>query len=312
MNDSPSSSALVSAPLSAARGGTYHRETARDRVRDLALGLLPFIILGAVAVILESPQTFRVQQPGPLMYLGSWLFFGGYLLMLIILFWAILKGFPRWSMPYLVYGTLFAVYLSNASTPGLVVFGIPLWGRQLWGWRSLVPVGFILLLGLILSRPPWKPVFQLFRNIWNDWTFLAFGLYGLLPVIGPVLQDEMTHEYTLWITIAEVLIVLAGATLYLVTARKPYRIAFLLVGLFFAALISMIGTNYYWNTHSVNFSTGVRTPLPGPVPWQKIIGEGLTTAGVMTLILAATGLVGLLHAGVSWLKRVFFPQSSHA
>jgi MFS family permease len=266
---------------------------------EVALGLFPFVILGAAAALLEAPYKFTPGQTTITGYLGAVLFFGGYVLILAILFWACLKGFPRWSMPYLVYGTIFALYTANASTPGLVIFGIPMWGRQLWGWRAYVLVGFVILLGLLFSRPPWKPIFQLFKNIWNDWTFLPFGLYGLLPMIGPIMQDEMTHEYTLWTTIAEVLIVLAGAALYLIYARKPYRVAFLLGGLFFAALVAAIGTNYYWNTYEVNFTTGVRRLLAGPVPWQKIITDAFMTAGAMTLILALTGLVGLLHYAVN-------------
>jgi len=46
------------------------------------LGLLPFIILGAAAVLMEAPKNFKPDQPTVLMQLGDVLFFGGYMLIL--------------------------------------------------------------------------------------------------------------------------------------------------------------------------------------------------------------------------------------
>lgn len=265
---------------------------------ELFLGLLPFLVLGAAAVLMEAPNPVITGQGPAAQYIGGVLFLTGYLLILAILLWAFVKEFPRWSMPYLVYGAIFALYMANVSTPGLVIFNIPMWGRQLWGWRAWVPLGLVALLGLLFSRPPWKPIVQLFKNIWNDWTYLAFGFYGLLPMMGPILQDEMEHTYTLWLTLAEALITLAGAALYLANPRKPYRIGFLLGGLFLAILVSMTGTNYYWDTHSVNYTTGEKTLLSGPAPWGHILSTAFLTAVVMTLILALTGVVGLLRSWV--------------
>ncbi len=264
---------------------------------EFVLGLLPFVIFGAAAVVMESPfpGPIDVNQVPFLLKLGAWLFFGGYVVILFVLFAGVLLEFPRWSMPYLVYGVLFAVYLMNASTPGLVIFGFPMWGRELWGWRSLVPVGTVLLLGLLLSRPPWQPLVQLVKNIWRDWTTLAFGLYGLMPMIGLIIQDEMDNAYTMGITLLCALIVLAGAVLYLRYGDRPYRALFLLGSVFVSILISTLNANWYWGTHDVDFSTGVRTALPGPAPWGKIITEALTTAGSVTLFFTACGVVGLLY-----------------
>jgi hypothetical protein len=267
---------------------------------ELFLGLLPFMVLGTTATLMEAPGPVASTQEPAAQFIGYVLFFIGYLLILAALLWAFVKGFPRWSMPYLVYGAIYALYMANVSTPGMVIFNIPLWGRQLWGLRAWAPVGLVALLGMLLSRPPWRPVAQLFKNIWNDWTYLAFGFYGLLPMIAPILQDEMEHTYTLWTTLAAALIALAGAALYLIYARKPFRAAFLLVALFLAIIVVMVGTNYYWETHSVNFSTGESTLLTGPVPWGQIALTAFYTAGTMTLILALTGVVGLLR---SWVGR---------
>jgi hypothetical protein len=268
---------------------------------EIVLGLLPFVMLGTAIVLFEAPL-----KPGPpagvAMVTAGVLGLGGYVLILAVLLWAWLKEFPRWSMPYLGYGLIFALYFSFVATPGLVIFNIPVWGGELWGWRACAPVGLVALAGFLLSRPPWKPLFRLFEKIWKDWTFLAFGLYGFLPLVLPILQDEMDHAYSLWPTLIAVFIVAAGAALYLVYARKPFRSAFLLGGMFLAVLAVSIGSNFYWKTHSVDLTTGVRTLLTGPAPWQAIIIESVITAGILTLILAATGLVGLLRSQVG--KRI--------
>ncbi len=87
-------------------------------------------------------------------YIFGAMYFGGYLVVLAGLFWGWLKGFPRWVFSYLAYGIVFALYLANASTPGLVIFNIPMWGRELWGWRACVPMAMVALSALLLSRPP--------------------------------------------------------------------------------------------------------------------------------------------------------------
>ncbi len=281
--------------------------TSVTKLGDLALGLLPFIILGAGAFLNEAPKNLKPDQLAVSMQLAGVLFLGGYVLILAVLCLAFLKGFPRWSMPYLGYGLIFALYSSFVATPGLVIFNIPIWGGEMWGWRACAPVLLVLLVGLLLSRPPWMPVFRLFENIWKDWTFLAFGLYGFLPLVLLILQDEMDHAYTFWPTLIAVLIVVAGAALYLVYARKPFRSTFLLGGMFLAVLSVSIATNYYWDTHSLDLTTGARTLLTGPVPWQMIITKSFATAGILTLILAVTGLVGLLHSQVG--KRTASPPS---
>ena len=56
-----------------------------------------------------------------------------------------------------------------------------------------------------------------------------------------------------------------------------------------------------------DISCGVRTLLTGPLTWQAIITKSFITAGILTLILAVTGLVGLLHSQVG--KRSASPPS---
>ncbi|MEW6400761.1 MAG: hypothetical protein AB1649_03115 [Chloroflexota bacterium] len=126
--------------------------SAQEPGYSLWMGLFPFVLLGAMAVLFEVPREWGNVES--LMKLAGLLMFGGYLMLLAGLYVGAVTGFPRWVFPYLVYAFGFALYISNASTPGLVVFGVAMWGRELWGWRALVPVGFVMLLVPLLNRRP--------------------------------------------------------------------------------------------------------------------------------------------------------------
>jgi hypothetical protein len=45
-----------------------------------------------------------------------------------------IKGFPRWSYPYVGHVIVFSLYMVNVATPGF------LFGRELWGWRAWIPL----------------------------------------------------------------------------------------------------------------------------------------------------------------------------
>jgi hypothetical protein len=60
------------------------------------------------------------------------------------------KGFPRWSYPYGSVLLLISLYFMNASTPGISFFGYEGFGRELWGWRSRIP----LVIATIRGRQP--------------------------------------------------------------------------------------------------------------------------------------------------------------
>ena len=130
---------------------------------QVVLGLLPLVVLGLGTTLREVPTTSRLATT--IISIG---FMGPYPAVLIGLLWGWLKGFPRWVFPYLAYGIFFALYLSRASTPGFAMFDIPIWERELWDWRAFVPLGIIVAVALLLSRPPWGPILKMVRDIWDD------------------------------------------------------------------------------------------------------------------------------------------------
>lgn len=272
------------------------------KIGEIVLGLLPFVVLCAGVVMMNSPYD-RGLALGIFISLSMTLILGGYLFILAALFYAWLKDFPRWSMPYLGYGLIFGLYLSFVATPGLEVFGIQMWGKQMWGLRACAPVALVVLLGLLFSGSRWKAFSLLFQNIWKDWTYLAYGLYGFLPLLLFIIPDEVDPVYTFWPTIIAVLFVLVGAGLHLAFAGKPYRAAFLLGGMFLSVLAVSLSSDFYWKTHDVDMQTFVVTPLNGPIPWMSIATGGLRSAFFWTMFLLLTGVVGLLHAWVEGAKK---------
>lgn len=267
-------------------------QSSQEPKYTLWAGIFPFVLLGLMALAFEFPREwgnwefFRT--------LGGVLMFGGYLVILIGLLFGALAGFPRWSFPYLIYAFIFALYVSHAATPGLVVFNIEMWGRELWGWRAWVPLGIVIVLILLLNRHPWQLLNSLWSGIVKNWSRLTFGLYGLLPLFVFVGLDEMDDTYSFPAAVVAVIFILAGAILYLRLKSQFWRTFSLFLFAYFGILVIMASSNFYWNTHSVNFTTGERRLLEGPVPYGSILAKAIGNALIATLFLLLPVTVKLL------------------
>lgn len=255
-------------------------------------GIFPFVLLCLMALAFEFPREWGIWAF--FRTLGGVLMFGGYLVILIGLLFGALTGFPRWSFPYLIYSVVFALYVSHAATPGLVVFNIEMWGRELWGWRAWVPLGIVIALILLLNRHPWQLLKNLWRGVVKNWSRLTFGLYGLLPLFVFVGLDEMDDTYSFTAAVVAVVFILAGAILYLRLKSQFWRTFSLFLFAYFGILAIMASSNIYWNTHSVNFTTGERRLLEGPIPYASILAKAIGNALIATLFLLLPFTVKLL------------------
>jgi hypothetical protein len=221
---------------------------------------------------------------------------GPYPIILIAVLWGWLKGFPRWVYPYLVYAFGFALYLSFVATPGFSIFNISMWDREMWAWRAFIPLGFIVAAALLLSRPTWGPVEKMVKDIWNDWTLIAYGLYGLLPLIIPIVQDETGRSYRFPATAIAAFMMVIGAALSLGMAKSRLRTAVMLAGAFLSILAANVGSSFYWQTHDLNIITNVRTPIAGPIAWGNIIIPSISGSLICTLVLLLIpGVIGIAH-----------------
>ncbi|MEE4195675.1 MAG: hypothetical protein V2J07_10805 [Anaerolineae bacterium] len=199
--------------------------------------LILFIFIGLSAILLEIPRTW-VTSP-LLRTILSGVFPIQYIIYPILFFIGWIKGFPRWSYPYLGIVLLLSILMMNASTPGF------LFGDELWKWRAWIPLLIISAVALLVTRS-FQPLRKFFTNIKEDWTLLTFGLYGCLPVYAFINFDEMDHLYTLYFMVGLTVVMLSTVTLYMRSSKQKQRIITMLIGTLFILAISKIGHAMYW------------------------------------------------------------------
>lgn len=138
----------------------------------MVAGTLP-VLLGGLLVVLQAfyyPGLVRGIAHSAQLYLGLYAF----LLVMLGVGWA--KRFPRWSYGYLGIVLIMTLWIANASTPGLQLFGYQ-FGRELWGVLAWLPLLALVGVMLLLTRSL-QPLRQLVRDVREDWSRLSFALYG--------------------------------------------------------------------------------------------------------------------------------------
>jgi hypothetical protein len=186
-----------------------------------------------------------------------------------------IKGFPRWSYPYVGHVLVFSLYMVNVATPGF------LFGREIWGWRAWIPLLVITGIALLVTRSL-QPIIRLFTNIWKDWTLLTFGMLGFLPLLVLIAFDEMDRLFSLYFMILITFLMCGAAFFYLQANLQRQKILALFVGILLITVISLVTPTLYWQR------TGwVR-------PWEVLI-----TAGFVVLFMFSPAFIGLLSRLVS-------------
>ncbi len=265
------------------------------------LGVLPFGLVAA-AVILNSLPTASYEQRTYYSVLSGQILVYGYLAILAGLYFGVRAAFPRWAYPYLVCGIVFGLFLSVGRTPGLVIFGIEMWGQQPWGPRAMIP---LIVVGLLIWRTSpsvWPLLDGLLEGLRADWTRLSFGLYALLPLVVWLGMDAMDYSYRLWgLILAESLFIL-GALGYLRQRSARWRVICLLAGAFLGYLTAAGAVHLYWDTHGIDIVTDERWLLPGPVPVAGILLKSALNAAL------ATGFILLPAVTKIWNRNNHTPE----
>jgi hypothetical protein len=202
----------------------------------------PQALLAALALLV--PGLALIGWPG----LSSWhrvLVFGSYLFILLGLLADWVRGFPRWSYPYVGYSLLYALWLSTVSTPGLKLLGYAFTPNEVWDWRAWLGLGVVAVFALLLTRSL-RPLGRLFIGAWRDWTRLSLALYGCLPFVMWLFFDEVRQPYPIPFLTATSLFLAAGALAYMRSRTAMHRMLSLLAGLTAAWLISSVGLVAYW------------------------------------------------------------------
>jgi hypothetical protein len=177
--------------------------------------------------------------------LGDFLFTMNFLLPVIGFGIGWVKGFPRWSYPYVGASLIAGLFLMNASTPGRSFFGYETFGRELWGWRSWIPLGLATLVALIVSRS-FNPLKKFFTNGWEDWTLFTFCMFGWLPELVEISFDEIDNHYTLYFIISLNILIVLAAYAYMRSSSIWQRVLALTIGIVVPVVVASIGSTLYW------------------------------------------------------------------
>jgi hypothetical protein len=223
---------------------------------QVMMGTLPFFLFGIIMIMLELPVS--------LFDLDWFNSLGGFLFLTFLILPAIgfgigwVQNFPRWSYPYAGMALIWAFYIRNASTPGIKLFGIPIFGRELWGWRAWIPLAAAFVIALAVSRS-FKPFIRFFTNLWNDWTIPSYFMVGVLPLLVMAVFDEMDRLYTLYFMITFAVLFVGMVILYLRSQTTWQRVLVLTLGVLIIIFPAVWGSTSYWLEHNGIYPSGVRT-----------------------------------------------------
>jgi len=210
------------------------------------------------------------------------LVFGSYLLVLIGLLAGWIRGFPRWSYPYLGYGLFMAWYLSTVTTPGFRILGYTFVRHERWGWRAWLGVACVAALALLATRSL-RPLGRLFRGIWRDGDRLSLALYGVLPWVIWGGFGEVHNPYSVCFLVVSSLFLAAGAYVHMRSSTAVRRLLALPSGLTASWLLNTVVLTVYWHGWKE-----LRMAAPMVLAWL-IMAMALVLPGLAVLVRRSLG-----------------------
>ena len=249
---------------------------------QVILGSLPFFVFGLIMILLELPNPDELIASEWFNTLANILFATLMILPAIGFGIGWVQNFPRWSYPYTGMAFILAFYIRSSSTPGLNFFGIPIFGRELWGWRAWIPLAVAFIVALAISRS-FKPFLRFFSNLWQDWSIPSYFMAGALPLLVMFAFDEIDPQYSLYFMVPFSVLLVGMAVLYLRSQYSGKRVLVLTIGVLAILFSAVLGSNSYWLAHNGMHLSGAR--------------ETLALAGKISVIM-------LLPAWLELLRRV--------
>ena len=239
----------------------------------------------------------------------QWLGIGLAVIVLLTFALGLIKGLPRWSLPYSgVIGSLLGWALTSRGT----IMGLntragllgPLLGwidRLLYGmirpsdpWivRAVYGAGrpWFGLMGLtafaVLIAAVWRPLRPFYLRIRDDWTLLSFGLYGatLLAVLYTFEDYPSAREPYIFVLS---LILAAGAWVYLRSVRPSRRALALFAAMVLSTAVGAVGK-------AVVYSGPLWHGPRGSFTWQTEALSAVFLWGWLAVVVLAPALLGLL------------------
>jgi hypothetical protein len=226
----------------------------------------------------------------------------------------LIKGLPRWSLPYLgVIGLTLSWILTHRGTFMGMNTRAGLLGRLL-GWvdrlrlaglgpsqpwivRAVLGVGldWIGLLALtalaVLIVAAWRPLRPIYSRMRQDWTLLSFGLYGATMVaVSYTFEDYPSARYAFMFV--SLLILAAGAWVYMRSARAPgpaspwRRALALLAAMVLAMILGAAGKGIIYASPD--------WPYPHSFTWRSEALHAVLLWGWVLVVVLAPALLTLL------------------
>ncbi len=222
------------------------------------MGAFPFFLFSLILILFEVPVAlYMMEWFNPIL-----VFLFVTLLILPVIGFGIgwEQNFPRWSYPYAGTALVLSIYFQYAATPGLNLFGVPIFGRELWGWRAWVPVGTAFIIALAISRS-FKPFFSFFANLWNDWSILSYFMASAVPILVMGAFDEINRMYSLYFMIPFGVLLVGMVVFYLRSRDAWQRVLTLTLGVIAIIVPSTIGMISYWLPRNGMYLSGARTTV---------------------------------------------------
>jgi hypothetical protein len=251
---------------------------------------------------LASPVYYLAYSlnPTPPRWLGIGTGFRLYLISILLLFvLGLIKGLPRWFLPY---AGLIGSFLSVGFTDVTINRVLHSWGpwvvlhlRGSWVVRSICNQGitWLGLLGVVvftvLISVGWRPLRPFYRRIRDDWTLLSFGLYGATLMGLFVTFDDYPYDEP-YVIVAS-LILAAGAWVYLRSAHIWKRFLALFAGVTLSMAVAAMGKGIIY--------IGPNWPGRRLFTWQTEVMSTVILWGWLVALISAPVLLGLFRLDTS-------------
>jgi hypothetical protein len=247
----------------------------RDTWAAVLAGEVVFLVAGLNLILGEIPHDWAV--PTWLPHFGRTLFLISLILPAIGFGIGWIKGFPRWSYPYVGLELLTSLYMMSVATPGLRIFNYTFGRNDLWGWRAWIPFLVVAAIALSVTRSL-RPLVNLFINAWRDWTLVTFGMFGFMPLLVGVGFDEMDRLYSLPFMFILTLVMAGTVAAYLRSGRPLPQVLALSVGITLIVAVTAIAPTLYWLEHGYVSVKGM-----------------IVTAALVMAVMFSPALLGLLR-----------------
>ncbi len=280
-----------------------------------ALAAMPLFLLGVLTSLLNLLHALNIGIP---MWVGT----GLGLVVLITFIIGLIRGLPRWSLPYTgVIGLTLSWILTHRGTfmgldtrAGLLdpllgwtdrlfhtVMRTSPWIVRVvvgtgWDWVVLLGLTAIGVLIVAACQAVILPLRPLYARIRDDWTLLSFGLYGsAMMAVSYTFEDYPSAKYPFMIV--SFLILAAGAWMYIRSGRASGQVnhSQRALPLFAAMVLTMIlGATGKALIHAGTGWPHSHWPYYDTAPWYRVVLNTALLWGWVMVVVLAPALLTLL------------------